>query len=107
MSRQRAGDLHEAPIDMRQFGGEPVEGAPVPDEGEQSLRRRAVACPGAAPQAARREAERHVVGDRERAEQARRLVGARDASPGDDMRGPPGQVALAQPDRARTRAVEA
>ena len=104
---ERPGDLHEPPVDVGQLGGRAVERPPVADEGEERGGRPPVARAGPAPEPARREAEGDVVDHRERAEQARGLVGARDAGAGDHVSRSPGEIAFAQPDRPGARAVEA
>jgi len=86
---------------MGQLGGRAVDVARVAHEVQQGRGGGAVLSPGAAPEAARRAGEGDVVEDAERTEQARGLVGAGDAGPGDGVGRRPGEVAVSEADPSR------
>ncbi len=106
--RERARDLDQAAVDMRQVAGRRRQRALIADKGEQRLRRprslRLVAEPdehAAEPAAAQR--DQHVVEDAHGVEQLGGLIGARDAGAGDLPGRQAGEFLAAEPDAAAVR----
>ena len=109
---QRAGDLDQAAVDMRQVAGRRRQRAVVADEGKQPLGRPALFLRGMtsaqhAAEPAAPQPDQHIVEHAHRAEQLRGLVGAGDAGARHLPGRRSGKLVVAQADAAGVRPVEA